>query len=484
MAEPVCSVNDRRLIGVIESGKTTVGLDLTKLLGGKFCADNVESFLFTNHVNDLVRGDGRVRAACSTAGMFPLPSPSNDVRSSPGSLRGLRMRKYLSLVLLIMLTATMIPHAYSQDQDDLIDPDPQPRWFKGNLHTHSLWSDGNDYPEMIVDWYRQHRYQFLALSDHNILSQGQKWMNIKQANQRAGEDGFARYRKRFGDAWVETRTVNGEFQVRLKPLNEFRSLFERAGSFLLIQGEEITDHFEAKPIHMNASNLLELIKPQGGKSVVETMANNLAAVEAQSRRLGRPILTHLNHPNFGYAITAEELAMVTKERFFEIYNGHSDVHHQGDETHASVERMWDIINTLRIGEMGVPPVNGLATDDSHNYFGKRGSSPGRGWIMVRARHLTPESIIKGIEARDYYASSGVTLRHVGFSPQSRVLELQIEPQGKARYTTRFIGTLRGYDPTRKPVLDKDGKPLPLTKRYSEDVGGSWRRMRARSLATN
>src|SRR5690348_16364915 len=25
-------------------------------------------------------------------------------------------------------------------------------WWKGNTHTHSLWSDGDDYPEMIVDW--------------------------------------------------------------------------------------------------------------------------------------------------------------------------------------------------------------------------------------------------------------------------------------------------------------------------------------------
>ena len=245
----------------------------------------------------------------------------------------------------------------------------EPRWFKGNLHTHSLWSDGNDYPEMIVDWYARHGYQFLALSDHNVLSQGQRWMSVKEANKRARQDGFARYRKRFGDAWVETRTEDGDLQVRLKPLGEFRHLFERPGRFLLIQGEEITDRFETKPIHMNASNVLELIKPQGGKSVVEVMANNLAAVEEQARRLGRPILGHLNHPNFGYAITAEELAMVTKERFFEVYNGHPDVHHLGDETHAGVERMWDIINTLRIGEMKAAPVYGLATDDSHNYFG-------------------------------------------------------------------------------------------------------------------
>src|SRR5262245_49523229 len=74
----------------------------------------------------------------------------------------------------------------------------EPRWFKGNLHTHSLWSDGNDYPEMIVDWYARHGYQFLALSDHNVLSQGQRWMSLKEANRRAKQDGFDRYHQRFG----------------------------------------------------------------------------------------------------------------------------------------------------------------------------------------------------------------------------------------------------------------------------------------------
>src|SRR3954451_13694597 len=354
--------------------------------------------------------------------------------------------------------------------DDPVTAESEPRWYKGNLHTHSLWSDGNDYPEMVVDWYARHGYQFLALSDHNVLARGQKWVSVKEANRRAKQDGFDRYRQRFGEPWVETRRVDGEAQVRLKPLGEYRALFERPGRFLLIQGEEITDRFEEKPIHMNASNVLELIKPQGGKSVAEVMTNNLAAVEEQAKRLGRPILGHLNHPNFGYAVTAEELAMVTREHFFEVYNGHPEVHHLGDETHAGVERMWDIINTLRIGEMRAAPVNGLATDDSHNYFGKGGSSPGRGWVVVRARFLTPESVIKGIEARDFYASSGVILNEVRYSPERRTLELEIEPHGDARYTTRFVGTLKGYDPARKPVLGKDGTPWPVTQRYSDDVG--------------
>ena len=39
----------------------------------------------------------------------------------------------------------------------------QPRYWKGNIHTHSLWSDGDDFPEMIAEWYRTHDYNFLGV---------------------------------------------------------------------------------------------------------------------------------------------------------------------------------------------------------------------------------------------------------------------------------------------------------------------------------
>src|SRR3954449_11385911 len=142
--------------------------------------------------------------------------------------------------LVLALFGALAPSASFARADPPAPPDSEPRWFKGNLHTHSLWSDGNDYPEMIADWYARHGYHFLALSDHNILSQGPRWMSVAEADKRAKGDGFARYRERFGDAWVETRTVGGARQVRLKPLGEFRHLFEQPGRFLMIQGEEIT----------------------------------------------------------------------------------------------------------------------------------------------------------------------------------------------------------------------------------------------------
>ena len=49
-------------------------------------------------------------------------------------------------------------------------------WYKGNLHTHTFWSDGDAPPEIAVAWYKARGYDFLALSDHNILSVGEKWI--------------------------------------------------------------------------------------------------------------------------------------------------------------------------------------------------------------------------------------------------------------------------------------------------------------------
>jgi hypothetical protein len=372
------------------------------------------------------------------------------------------------LLALALLTAAV---SLSQGPaDEVIPPNPPVRWFKGNLHTHTLWSDGNDFPEMVADWYRRQGYNFLALSDHNILSEGQHWIDPEQATKRGAIGALDRYRARFGDDWVETRQAGGKTEVRLKPLGEFRSLVEERGKFIMIQGEELTDRFEKLPIHVNGTNVRDVIKPQGGSSVREVIKNNLLAVQQQSQRTGQPMLAHLNHPNFGYAVTAEDMAAVLEEKYFEVYNGHPGVHHHGDHQHAAVERLWDIANTIRLGQMGAVPLFGLANDDSHNYFGDRGASPGRGWVMVRGKHLTAESLIDAIKRGDFYASSGVTLADVRWLADSSVLEVDVQPVPGESYTIQFIGTLEGYDATREPVKDDKGNPLPVTYRYSPEVG--------------
>ncbi len=343
------------------------------------------------------------------------------------------------------------------------------QWWKGNLHTHSLWSDGDDYPEMIVDWYKGHGYHFLALSDHNTLSQGEKWIDV--AESRGGLEAYQKYLDRFGPRWVEQREVDNKLWARLKPLNEFRHRFEEPDRFLLIQGEEITDRFEKLPVHLNATNLMVWIPPQGGSSVFEVMQNNVNAVLAQRGETGQPMFPHVNHPNFGWAVTAEDIATLKGERFFEVYNGHPAVRNYGDAQHTSTERMWDIILTHRLAEPGGEVIYGIAVDDAHNYHidGSDKSNPGRGWVMVRAAHLTPEAMIAAMEGGDFYASTGVDLEEIRWNGAQ--MGLKIRGEDSVSYITRFIGTRRGYDRHSEAVLiATEDQPHAVTRRYSDDVG--------------
>ena len=42
--------------------------------------------------------------------------------------------------------------------------------YRGNIHTHTTDSDGDAEPEKVVEWYNNHGYDFLVLSDHNHLT--------------------------------------------------------------------------------------------------------------------------------------------------------------------------------------------------------------------------------------------------------------------------------------------------------------------------
>jgi hypothetical protein len=191
--------------------------------------------------------------------------------------------------------------------------------------------------------------------------------------------------------------------------------------------------------------------------VVEVIRNNFRAIEAQGRKAGRPVLAHLNHPNFRWGVTAEEMAAVVEERFFEVYNGHPQVGHEGDADHPGVERMWDVANAVRMTTLNAPPMYGVGTDDTHHYHtpGMSRSTAGRGWVQVRSAELTPDALIAAMKAGDFYASSGVALADVRYDAAAGTLTVKIDPAGTggaaagprrpavaaaAKFTTRFVGT--------------------------------------------
>jgi hypothetical protein len=341
------------------------------------------------------------------------------------------------------------------------------RWYRGNMHTHSYWSDGGDFLESIALWYRERGYDFLVFSDHNVLADSERWIDI--AATKSGRQSYDKLVANFPD-WIDRREVDGELEVRLRTFREVAARFNDPGQYLLIQGEEITDELGALQVHLNASHIAELITPRGGETVLEVMQNNVDAVVAQRERSGLPTLVHLNHPNYTYGVTAEDLMRVVGENFFEVYNGSPSVANHGDHFHASTDRLWDIVLTFRIAELGLPLMYGLACDDSHDYhqIPSRDADPGRGWVQVLATDLTPESLIASLEAGRFYASSGVRLESIASGTEQMTVAVAAEPG--VNYMIEFIGTRAGFDATSTEVVDRDGRPIRTTRRYSNEVG--------------
>jgi hypothetical protein len=393
-------------------------------------------------------------------------------RASSGS--GLKAVLIVPVVLATLLLglrsvvpAPRQPAAKLQAADDL-------RWFKGNIHTHSHWSDGNDYLESIGLWYRDQGYNFLTFTDHNVLANVDRWVEIDKT--KGGRVAFDKLKAKFPD-WVETRTTDGKEEVRLRRFDEVAPKLNVERQFLVIQGEELSDFFASSdygklPLHLNAGNVYEKLSPAGGSSVAEVIQNNVDSVLKQREATGQVMMVHLNHPNFGWAVRAEDIMRIIGERFFEVYNGHPGVNNKGNADRAGTEKIWDIVLTKRLAELKLPVMYGLAVDDGHDYHNipSRKSEPGRGWVMVLSPKLTATSLILALEAGRFYSSSGVTLKTVESSDKG--LSVEIDPVPGETYTIEFIGTRKGYNPVGEPVMGKDGKPLNTTHRYSAEIGAS------------
>ena len=256
-------------------------------------------------------------------------------------------------------------------------------WFKGNTHTHTINSDGDSTPDEVVRWYREHRYQFLVLTDHNFLT-----------------------------------SVDG-----------LNALHGASGRFLIVKGEEVSDRFGEKPIHVNGLAVAEQVAPQGGSSVVDVIQRNVNAIR------GAQGVPHVNHPNYEWAITADELRQVENTKLFEIYNGHPLVNNLGGGGVPGLEQVWDTI--LTSGRL----IYGIAVDDAHTFKDPGNPSvagPGRGWVMVRAPRLEARALVDALDRGEFYATTGVVL--ADYQATAREITVRVRPLSSSKYRIQFIGS--------------------------------------------
>jgi hypothetical protein len=304
------------------------------------------------------------------------------------------------------------------------------RWYKGNTHTHTLNSDGDSTPDDVVRWYRDHKYNFLVLTDHNYLT-----------------------------------SVDG--------LNALHGADDK---FLVVKGEEVSSGFQGKPLHINGLNPDRLITAsRAGSSVAEVLQSNVDAIRMAG---GVP---HVNHPNFGWAITADDLGALRNNRLFEVYNGHPMVNNAGGSGHPSLEQTWDALLSRGI------LLFGLATDDAHEFkqLGDLSSSrPGMGWVMVRAEKLDAKTIVAALERGDFYASTGVELAEYQAAGSAITVKVKqrfwgsgAEENMKAGYRIQFVGkggaVLQDVDGTDATYTFKGSEGYVRAKVTQSDGKMAW-----------
>ncbi len=250
-------------------------------------------------------------------------------------------------------------------------------WYKGNLHTHTINSDGDSSPDAVARWYKEHRYHFLALTDHNYFTDPQGLNTVFAADER----------------------------------------------FLLITGEEVTSRYEKAPLHVNAFGLNATIPPQFEDGILNTLQANIDVI----RDAGA--VPSLDHPLYRWAVPPEIFAKLRRLKLFEVFNGGADTN---DE--FGLEEMWDKVLTAG-GEM-----YGIAIDDAHvfKHFAPAVSNPGRGWIQVRAKELSEKAILEAIERGHFYSSTGITLESEKRS--NGLIDIRIQQDDDEKHRTRFIGS--------------------------------------------
>ncbi len=282
-------------------------------------------------------------------------------------------------------------------------------WFKGNLHVHTNRADGDSSPQEVINWYLDHGYDFLAITDHDL---------------RFTKQGFRR-------KW--------------------------ARRILILSGEEITIGERAEQsIHMGAVHTQYAVPADLGKpdkKRLEYFRQQLlaqgsapAALEASVRGFkilsqlkalipeieGQGAIAILNHPamslGFPLFMQLEELPP-----FIELWNPHESKLYANGQQPPDTEIMWDA--ALSTGKK----IYAVTGDDAHHFKKTKNSPPGGVWLWIKAHKLSPEALIAALKRGDSYVSTGIVLKRVEWEKSQKQIVVEVDAKPGRSYSIRFIG---------------------------------------------
>ncbi len=233
-------------------------------------------------------------------------------------------------------------------------------FYKGNLHCHSIHSDGSLTPEALKAAYQQHGYQFLLYSDHNVNT------DFRALN----EENF-----------IALQGFEGNLIVPMTPPphKEFHLLFLKT-----------PDRDMGGRAFQPYAHLQHVPQPlyDGTRACVQ------AYVKAQQ---ARGYMAIFNHPYWSFN-DEEDIACLEGLLGLEIYNYGTQI----CENCGKSDLMYDL--RLRKGHR----LWCFAADDNHNHvpFDSPANDSFGGFIVVKAKALNEESLLEAIADGSFYASMG------------------------------------------------------------------------------
>ena len=284
------------------------------------------------------------------------------------------------------------------------------KWLKGNVHSHTTRTDGTCMPEQQISDYAAKGYDFLAITDHNVVA----------SHQLTGENDIC--------------MIPG-WERDIRHTEDNTSCIHVVGLFSTEAQE--TPELEKRRYDVNEisdQQLIDEMKSDGEFVIVA-------------------------HPRWS-RMTPQDVLALQHYDAIEVFNtGCETLMHSG---HA--ELYWDLL--LENGRS----VLGIASDDTHGLTQK--SDRFGGWIMVNTPEKTASSIIRSMRSGNYYFTQGPEIIdwgmesgkiYVSCSPCREIHFITYKKRGKSFFAmdellTNAVYTLKGEELyVRIECIDEEGK---------------------------
>lgn len=355
------------------------------------------------------------------------------------------------------------------------------KWYKGNLHAHTLVSDGRAFPVEAALLYRDIGYDFLMFSDHNQVHDCENWVTEKNHKRRR----FSKRRaKRFAVKYPafkpQTRIeADGTTAWRYGPFEETAKAVNCPGRFLLMSGCEYNDSVSnGYNLHCNVINTFKAHKKKRCADIMASFRNMYSSYERLAS--GEDALFMVNHPFYWfYDVDPLILSDYDHVRFCEIVNEGVSLPFKKFPAGAyDADKLWDFALAKR-ALRGAPPLFATGTDDTHSYdnlykevAGERSTYGNHAFVAVAARDLTPSEIVAAMRRGDFYASTGVELADV--QAEGGKLSVEVAKAEGRDCRILFYGTKRGakldYCPGEERLITEFAAELEAKRQIPAYVG--------------